>query len=330
MLLGRHRIDRRVFLAPMAGVTDRPFRLLCRRLGAGMAVSEMTSAAPALRNSRKSRLRRDHRGEPSPRVVQIAGADPHWLAEAARRNVDEGAEVVDINMGCPAKKVCNALAGSALLSDERLVGRLLEAVVSAVDVPVTLKIRTGPSPDRRNAVRIARLAEQAGIQALAVHGRTRACAFGGRAEHQTLRAVREAVSMPLIANGDIQTPAGAAEVLRTTGADAVMIGRAAQGDPWLFGRIQHYLDSGVLLPPPTPAQLRAVLLEHHQALLEFYGTEQGLRITRKHVGWYLRARPGGEDFRRHFNTLDSAVAQRRALSAYFVGAGAEPPAEAAA
>lgn len=292
LLIGNIRLQNRLMLAPMAGVTDRPFRTLCRRLGAGLAVSEMVSANPALAGSRNSRERTDHRGEPGPIAVQIAGADPHWMAEAARLNVDRGAELIDINLGCPAKKVCKAAAGSSLLRDEPLVARILEAVVAAVDVPVTLKTRTGWSPQTRNLPRIAHIARESGIALLAVHGRTRACGYGGRAELDSLRALRARhgsfAPMRLVANGDITSPEYAAQVLAYTGADGIMIGRAAQGRPWLFREIQHYLATGSRLPPPPPAWICATLLEHLDALYRFYGTERGLRIARKHIAWYLR------------------------------------------
>jgi tRNA-dihydrouridine synthase B len=291
------RIDNRLILAPMAGITDRPFRSLCRRLGAGLAVSEMLSSNPALRDSRKSRERADHRGEPGPIAVQIAGSDPQWMAEAARINVAQGAALIDINLGCPAKKVCKAAAGSALLRDEALVGRILEAVVAAVPVPVTLKTRTGWSPQTRNLARIARIAHDAGIAMLTVHGRTRACGYRGRAEFDSLRALRLAPDLPadfpLVANGDIDSPEQAAHVLRETGADAVMIGRAAQGRPWLFREIAHYLATGRHLPPPRPDWLCATLLAHLDELYGFYGGARGVRIARKHIGWYLRAQAGG-------------------------------------
>ncbi len=301
----------------MAGVTDMPFRRLCRRLGAGLAVSEMIAASPSLADTRKSRLRRRHDDEPSPRAVQIAGADPEQLARAARRNVDEGAEIVDINMGCPAKKVCRVAAGAALLADEPLVARILDAVVAAVSVPVTLKIRTGPDPGRRNAERIARLAESAGIAAVAVHGRTRACAFRGHAEYDTIRRVKRAVSIPVIANGDIDTPERAAHVLRLTGADAVMIGRAAQGNPWVFSQVAHFLAHGARMPDPTPLQVRDTLLEHLDGLYSLYGRSHGVRVARKHLGWYCRARPGGETFWRRISRVDCAREQRR-LAARFL------------
>ena len=301
----------------MAGITDRPFRRLARRFGAALAVSEMVSVRPELRNSRKTRLRLDHAGEPGPVSVQIAGADPAMMAEAARLNVSEGAEIIDINMGCPAKKVCNAAAGSALLSDEALVARILEAVVSAVDVPVTLKIRTGAAPERRNALRIARIAESAGIQALAIHGRTRACMFEGRAEYATIAEVKSRVRIPVIANGDVQTPEDARRVLELTGADAVMIGRAAQGRPWLFREIAHYLATGERLAPPAPREMGAVLTEHLEGLYSLYGAEHGARVARKHIGWAVRGLPGGEALRSNVNGLHAADAQRAAVNDYF-------------
>jgi tRNA-dihydrouridine synthase B len=301
----------------MAGITDRPFRRLARRFGAALAVSEMVSARPELRNSRKTRLRLDHAGEPSPVSVQIAGADPAMMAAAARLNVAEGAEIIDINMGCPAKKVCNAAAGSALLSDEALVARILDAVVSAVDAPVTLKIRTGPAPERRNALSIARIAESAGIQALAIHGRTRACMFEGRAEYDTIAEVKSRVRIPVIANGDIHSPEDARRVLELTGADGVMIGRAAQGRPWLFREIAHYLATGERLAPPPPHEMGAVLTEHLEGLYSLYGAEHGARVARKHIGWAVRGLPGGEALRSNVNGLHAADAQRAAVNDYF-------------
>src|SRR5262245_3297242 len=274
MRIGAHVLRSGLFVAPMAGITDRPFRRIARRYGAAVAVSEMVSSRPELRESRKTRLRLDHRGEPGPIAVQIAGADPQMLADAARHNVALGAEIIDINMGCPAKKVCNVQAGSALLENEALVGRILEAVVSAVSVPVTLKIRTGPSPERRNAVRVARIAEAAGVQMLAVHGRTRACAFGGHAEYDSIAQVKSAVRIPVAANGDIQTPEDARHVLERTGADAIMVGRAAQGRPWLFREIAHYLETGERLAAPSLQEIGAVLLEHLDGLYSLYGAEQ--------------------------------------------------------
>ena len=302
-------LPNRVVLAPMAGVTDRPFRQLCRRLGAGLTVSEMVTSDPNLRTTRKTLRRIDHSGEPAPRSVQIAGADPARLADAARFNVAHGADIIDINMGCPAKKVCNVAAGSALLSDEALVARILDRVVAAVEVPVTLKIRTGPSPDRRNAVRIARMAESAGVAAVAVHGRTRKCAFRGVAEYDSIRAVKRAVSIPVIANGDITSPEQARRVLSFTGADAVMIGRAAQGNPWLPGAVAAYLRSGMHVPAPGLRERAEVLLGHLRALHAFYGEAVGVRVARKHLSWYCRAYPHGEAFWRSVNRVECAKRQ---------------------
>jgi len=301
----------------MAGIADRPFRRLARRFGADLAVSEMMSARPELRETRKSRLRRDHAGEAGPISVQIAGADPVMLAEAARFNVDQGAQIIDINMGCPAKKVCNVAAVSALLGDEPLVGRILAAVTAAVSVPVTLKIRTGPSPERRNALRIARIAEDAGIRMLAVHGRTRACAFAGQAEYRTIAEVKASVRIPVVANGDIRTPEEARRVLEVTGADGVMIGRAAQGRPWLFREIAHYLETGARLAAPSSDEMREVLTEHLRGLYDLYGEAHGARIARKHIGWTVAGLPGGEAFRRLANALVDAGEQLRAVRDYF-------------
>ena len=309
MRTGSFMLPNRVVLAPMAGVTDRPFRQLCRRLGAGLTVSEMVTSDPRLRATRKTLRRIDHSGEPAPRSVQIAGADPAQLADAARFNVAHGADIIDINMGCPAKKVCNVAAGSALLSDEALVARILERVVAAVDVPVTVKIRTGPSPDRRNAVRIAQIAESAGVAAVAVHGRTRKCAFRGVAEYDSIRAVKRAVSIPIIANGDITSPERARRVLSYTGADAVMIGRAAQGNPWLPGAVAAYLRSGMHPPPPGMRKRADVLLGHLRALHAFYGETAGVRVARKHLSWHCRAYPHGERFWRSVNRVECAKRQ---------------------
>jgi len=317
MQLGAHTLRNGLFVAPMAGVTDRPFRSLCRRYGAGLAVSEMVSSRPELRHTRKSRLRREHGGETGPVSVQIAGADPAMMADAARFNVDEGAQIIDINMGCPAKKVCNVAAGSALLENEPLVARILAAVVAAVDVPVTLKIRTGPAPGRRNALRIARLAEAAGIRLLAVHGRTRACGFRGEAEFDTVAQVKSEVRIPVIANGDIASPEEAKRVLASTGADGLMIGRGAHGRPWIFREMAHYLATGETLAGPTLAEQRAVVLEHLQGLYDLYGEHLGLRVARKHLGWYLRPLPGGEAFRRHACTIESAAAQLEAVARFY-------------
>jgi tRNA-dihydrouridine synthase B len=277
----------------------------------------MVSARPELRDSRKSRLRVDHSGETGPISVQIAGSDPAQLAEAARYNAGLGAQIIDINMGCPAKKVCNVYAGSALLENELLVARILEAVVGAVDVPVTLKIRTGPSPERRNAVRIAHIAEASGVQMLAVHGRTRACAFGGQAEHDTVREIKTRVRMPIVANGDIRTPEDAAAVMAATGADGIMIGRAAQGRPWLFREIAQFLENGERIAPPTPREMAAVLDEHLEGLYSLYGAEQGARVARKHIGWTVRELPGGETLRSTVNRIEAAADQRAAVNDYF-------------
>ena len=317
MQLGPHVLRNALFLAPMAGITDRPFRILARRFGAGLATSEMVSSRPELRGSRKSLLRLAHAGEPGPVSVQIAGADPAWMAEAARDNVERGAQLIDINMGCPAKKVCNVYAGSALLADEPLVARILAAVVAAVDVPVTLKIRTGPSPERRNAVRIARLAEDCGVRLLAIHGRTRACGFGGHAEYDTIAEVKSRLSIPVVANGDIATPAEAREVLRLTGADGLMIGRAAFGRPWIFREVEHFLATGEALAPPAFAEIAAVVREHLEGLYALYGEAQGLRVARKHLGWYARALPGGEAFRQGVVRLECAARQRAVVNDYF-------------
>ncbi|HEX7054171.1 MAG TPA: tRNA dihydrouridine synthase DusB [Burkholderiales bacterium] len=315
--IGAHALANAVLVAPMAGITDRPFRRLARRFGAALAVSEMVSARPELGASRKTRLRLDHAGEPRPVSVQIAGSDPAQLAEAARRNVALGADIIDINMGCPAKKVCNASAGSALLADEARVARILEAVVGAVRVPVTLKIRTGPSPERRNALRIARIAESAGVQMLAVHGRTRACMFDGQAEYRTIAEVKAAVRIPVIANGDVRTPEEARRVLEITGADGVMIGRAAHGRPWLYGAVVRYLASGERVAPPPPREIGRVLIEHLDGLYDLYGGEQGARVARKHIGWTVRDLPGGEALRAAVNVIGAADAQRAAVNDYF-------------
>ena len=317
MRIGAHVLRSGLFVAPMAGITDRPFRTLARRYGAALAVSEMVSSRPELRESRKTRLRVDHSGEAGPISVQIAGADPAMLADAARHNVALGAQIIDINMGCPAKKVCNAQAGSALLGDEDLVARILEAVVGAVDVPVTLKIRTGPNPERRNAVSIARIAQAAGVQLLAIHGRTRACAFGGRAEYDTIAEVKCELRIPVIANGDVRTPEEARQVLEATGADGIMVGRAAQGRPWLFRDIAHFLETGAHASPPTLGEVRAVLLEHLEGLYELYGEEQGARVARKHIGWTLCGLPGAEDFRGEVVRIGTAPAQHCAVNDYF-------------
>jgi tRNA-dihydrouridine synthase B len=320
MRLGAHDLRNGLFVAPMAGVTDRPFRVLCRRFGAGLAVCEMVSSRPELRETRKSRLRIAHAGEPAPVSVQLVGSDPAMMAEAARYNVAHGAQIIDINMGCPAKKVCNVAAGSALLEDELLVGRILDAVVGAVAVPVTLKIRTGPNPARRNAARIARIAESAGVELLAIHGRTRACGFGGEVEYDTIAEAKSVVRIPVIANGDLETPQAVAQVLAQTGADGVMIGRAAHGRPWIFRQIEHYLATGALLPGPGLAEVRDIMLEHLDAMYTLYGSEPGARIARKHVGWYARSLAGGEALRRASNCALDGASQLAVVRNFFAPA----------
>ncbi len=316
MRIGPYQIDPKVILAPMAGVTDRPFRQLCRQLGAGLAVSEMTTSDASLWHTEKSRLRRDHSGEAGPIAVQIAGYDPQALAAAARYNVEHGAQIVDINMGCPAKKVCRVDSGSALLRDEALVARICAAVVGAVDVPVTLKIRTGYSRASRNGMTIAHIAEDSGIQALAVHGRTREEHYSGQAEYDTIAAIKGAVCIPVIANGDVDSPQKAAAVLRATGADAVMIGRAAQGRPWIFRQIARYLKDGTLLPEPDAAEVRDILLGHLDDLYAFYGEGRGLRVARKHIQWYCKDHPGTDAFWRHVSRIDDAAQQRAAVAQF--------------
>lgn len=317
LMIGPYSLPNRLFLAPMAGVTDRPFRQLCRRLGAGMAVSEMITANKALWASKKSLLRANHDGEPEPRSVQIAGADPVMMAEAARHNVDEGAHIIDINMGCPAKKVCNVMAGSALLQNEKLVADIVESVVRAVDVPVTLKIRTGWDRDNRNGVNIARIAEQAGIQALAVHGRTRADVYKGEAEYDTIAEIKSLVSIPVIANGDITSPQKAALVLAQTGADGLMIGRGAQGNPWIFRQILHYLQHGELLAEPEVTEIKQVLIEHLQNLYDFYGDYTGVRMARKHIAWYSKGLRNGNAFRQEMNQFEQPQQQLRFTRHFF-------------
>ncbi|MDA3914894.1 tRNA dihydrouridine synthase DusB [Oleiagrimonas sp.] len=317
MRIGPFTIDPPVVLAPMAGVTDKPFRLLCKRMGAGLAVSEMTTADPRLWHTSKSRLRMDHTGEPEPVAVQIAGYDPRMLAEAARFNVDHGAQIIDINMGCPAKKVCNVWSGSALLQDEPLVARICQAVVEAVDVPVTLKIRTGWDREHKNALVIARIAEDAGIAALAVHGRTRADKYQGEAEYATIAAVKQSVCIPVFANGDVTSPERASHVLEVTGADALMIGRGAQGRPWIFREIAHYLATGETLPEPGPNEVCAILCQHLEHLYAFYGEPMGVRIARKHLGWYAKDRPQNAAFRSVVNHAERATEQLRLTRDYF-------------
>ena len=315
--IGPYQIDRKTILAPMAGVTDLPFRQLCREMGAGLVVSEMVAADPSTWDTRKSRLRIKFGDEPAPRSVQIAGYDPQMMATAAQFNVTQGAEIIDINMGCPAKKVCKRAAGSALLQDPQLVSSILHAVVDAVDVPVTLKIRTGWDRQNRNAVTIAKIAEQAGVAALAVHGRTRACRFVGEVEYDTIAAVTEAVSMPVIANGDITSPEKAVAVLEHTGAAAVMIGRVAQGNPWIFSQINQYLENGQHLPPPSFHELGQMMARHLLALHKFYGEVGGVRISRKHIGWYSSELAGGKEFTQQFNKLESTAQQQQFVDQFF-------------
>ncbi|MEG1039412.1 MAG: tRNA dihydrouridine synthase DusB [Pseudomonas sp.] len=315
--IGSYTLQNNLILAPMAGVTDQPFRQLCRRMGAGLVVSEMVSSDMSLWNSRKSRLRMIHEGDPEPRSVQIAGGDAQMLAAAARANVEAGAQIIDINMGCPAKKVCNKAAGSALLKDEALVSEILHAVVTAVDVPVTLKIRTGWDRANKNGLTVAKIAEQAGIQALAVHGRTRADLYTGDAEYDTIAAIKQAVSIPVFANGDITSPEKAKAVLKATGADGLLIGRAAQGRPWIFREIEHYLRTGECLPAPQLQEVERILLEHLAALHAFYGDVMGVRIARKHVGWYLATLPGAREFRAQFNRLEDTQAQCANVRGFF-------------
>lgn len=315
MKIGLYQLPGPVIAAPMAGVTDLPYRRLCRRFGAALTVSEMVHADPALRHGSKSRWRTNHEDEPAPVVAQLLGTEPDMMADAARYNVDRGAHIVDINMGCPAKKVCNKQAGSALLADESRVARILEAVAGAVDVPVTVKIRTGPEPARRNGVAVARIAEQAGIQAITVHGRTRACKYRGEAEYETIRRIKQAVAIPVIANGDITSPERARMVLDYTGADAVMIGRAGQGRPWLYGQVRDYLAGRAVREPGFDVQAQA-MLEHVEALYEFYGEHTGVRIARKHICWYTRTIEGGDTFWKSINRLETAKAQMQTLKSF--------------
>jgi tRNA-dihydrouridine synthase B len=334
--IGSFTLANPLAVAPMAGVTDRPFRQLCKRLGAAYAVSEMVAANPRLRDTDKSRRRTDHEGEVAPIAVQIAGADPAMMADAARYNVDRGAQIIDINMGCPAKKVCNVAAGSALLADPPRVAAILEAVVAATGVPVTLKIRTGPAPHAKNAVHIAKIAEASGVAALTVHGRTRACMFVGPVDHATIADVKRAVSIPVIANGDIDTPERARDVLAMTGADAVMIGRAAQGRPWIFAEIAHFLATGEHLPPMTVPALRALIALHLADHYAFYGEDAGVRIARKHLGWYLKDLAGKRAAFTEINAATTVVGQTAAVDRLFdalaakgdrleAGAGTVPP-----
>ena len=313
MKIGPHLLESPVIAAPMAGVTDQPFRNLCRKLGAALAVSEMVTSNTKLWKSKKTQFRLNHIGEDAPRAVQIAGTDPLQMAEAAKLNADLGAEIIDINMGCPAKKVCKAAAGSALLRDEPLVASILHTVVTSVDIPVTLKIRTGWSEESKNAIQIAKIAEEHGIQALTIHGRTRNDFFNGAAEYETIAEVKSAIKIPIIANGDIDSPKKAFEVLKFTHADAVMIGRAAQGSPWIFREIAHYLRTKEEMPPPTINERKDILLEHLGELYNFYGEERAVRLARKHVSWYLGDLPGSREFRSVFNALESGKTQVNAI-----------------
>ncbi len=317
LIIGPYKMPNRLVLAPMAGVTDRPFRQLCRELGAGLTPSEMLTADTRLWDTAKSRRRLDYEGEPGPVVVQIAGAEPQMLVTAAREAVSRGAQIIDINMGCPAKKVCRRLAGSALLKDEDLVERILAAVVDGVDVPVTLKIRTGWDKDHRNGLRIARIAERCGIMALAVHGRTRACRFQGKAEYRTIRQIKQAVAIPVIANGDIDSPQKAAQVLEETKADGIMIGRAAQGRPWLFSQIDFYCRHGKLKPAPANPQVRDIMLAHLQNLYRFYGEYTGVRVARKHLGWYFKTCGIQAQVRNKAVRVETAKEQERLVEKLF-------------
>ncbi len=317
MRIGPYQLKNNLLVAPMAGVTDRPFRQLCKEFGAGLAISEMVSCNSALRGTRKTLRRLDFDGEPGPISVQILGTDPAAMANAARINVDHGADIIDINMGCPAKKVCKIDAGSALLRDENKVARILAAVVNAASVPVTLKIRTGWDPDSRNGVAIARIAEACGIQALAVHGRTRACGFSGTAEYDTIGAIVAAVSIPVIANGDIDSPKKAKKVLATTGAAGIMIGRAARGRPWLFAEVAHYLATGEELPEPSRFWIRDLLLNHLERLFVFYGDYQGIRVARKHIAWYSRSLPQSAQFRKQINQAETPQEQVALVEKFF-------------
>ena len=311
-------LKNRLFVAPMAGVTDRPFRQLCRKLGAGLAVSEMVTSNALLYATNKTRRRTDHAGEPGPISVQIAGADPAMMALAARHNAEHGAQIIDINMGCPAKKVCNIAAGSALMRDELLVARILESVVAAVpELPVTLKFRTGWDREHRNAPTIARIAEESGIRLIAIHGRTRADLYTGNAEYDTIATVKSQRGIPVIANGDIDSPQKAKFVLDYTGADGVMIGRAAQGRPWIFREIEHYLNTGELLPPPEVREVHQICREHLAELHAFYGGIAGVRVARKHLGWYTKGITGAHAFRQHMNLLETEQEQFAAIDEFF-------------
>ncbi|MDF0377817.1 MULTISPECIES: tRNA dihydrouridine synthase DusB [unclassified Methylophilus] len=317
MQIGPHQLKNNLVVAPMAGVTDRPFRMLCKKMGAGLAVSEMVTSNSLLYGSEKTKRRANHEGEVSPISVQIAGAEPAMMAEAAKHNVDNGAQIIDINMGCPAKKICNVMAGSALLRDEPLVSQILKAVVNAVDVPVTLKIRTGWDRQNKNAIQIARMAEDIGIQALTIHGRTRNDLYHGDAEYDTIAAVKQQIKIPLIANGDITTPEKAKFVLDYTQADAVMIGRAAQGRPWIFRETEHFLKTGEHMLPPTVDEIHQVMLEHLHDLYAFYGDLTGMRVARKHISWYTKGLSGSAAFRHNMNTLQTIELQLQAINDFF-------------
>lgn len=315
--IGPYPLSNPLVLAPMAGVTDRPFRQLCKSMGASVAVSEMVSSNSLLWGSEKTKRRANHEGETKPCSVQIAGANPSMMSKAAKYNADAGAEIIDINMGCPAKKVCNALAGSALLKDERLVSQILEATVKAVNIPITLKIRTGWDKATKNGVRIAKIAENTGIAALAVHGRTRACGFSGQAEYDTIAEIKQNVSIPVFANGDINTPEKAKYVLDYTGTDGLMIGRAAQGRPWIFWEILHFLKTGEYLPEPSLNEIQDIMIKHLYNLYAFYGEKTGVHVARKHVSWYSKGQPGGASFRHTFNQLETAEAQLEGAACFF-------------
>lgn len=317
MQIGPYTFDNPLALAPMAGVTDLPFRNLCRKLGADFAPSEMISSDTSLWHTDKTRRRRDQQGEEPPRIVQIAGGDPQMIARAARLNVEHGAQIIDINLGCPAKKVCRKAAGSALLQDLSLVKAILEAAVDAVQVPVTLKTRTGWSAQMRNGLEVAAIAEQAGVQAIAVHGRTRECMYKGQAEYETIRQIKLNSRIPVIANGDVDTPERAKQVLELTGADGLMIGRAAQGRPWIFREVAHYLKTGYQLAPPSPDEVRDIMIDHLETLYRFYGEFTGVRVARKHLGWYCKGRPGANAFWQEVARVDSSVEQVRQAKRYF-------------
>ncbi|HET7200304.1 MAG TPA: tRNA dihydrouridine synthase DusB [Burkholderiales bacterium] len=325
MRIGSRTLRNNLFVAPMAGVTDRPFRQLCKKFGAGLAVSEMVASNSLLWGSEKTRRRANHDGEVEPISVQIAGADPAMMADAARFNVAQGAQIVDINMGCPAKKVCNTMAGSALLKDEPLVRQILEAVVKAVDVPVTLKFRTGWDLANKNALKVARIAEESGIQLLSLHGRTRACGFSGKAEYDTISELKKSTRLPVVANGDITTPEEAKHVLEYTGADGIMIGRAAQGRPWIFREIGHYLSTGEKLPPPLVSEIHSVLIAHLHELYSFYGKERGVKVARKHISWYTKGLAGSASFRHRMNQLESCEEQLAAVNEFFEDLGRNHP-----